>query len=365
MDEEVTTSFWISFFVEAGIPPAAAANYAIIFTENRIQKHMLLDLTKEYLKDMGVTVLGDIIAILKHSKRYHEKVAREKVLAIDKETSVIKATKHLNEMLLKDDVPKTNTDVKKTASEVKVLPRPSPPKKLKTAKAEIEKDTEETEWIEDVPEYEELKRKVIPPKLQTKIATPAVNATKTVKKTSVFDRLGESNVTSTTPEIQDPPAIAKFQQSSVFRRLGDIEGKKESPLTAKAVASTLTLPVKTVRTVASKSDEVPESGKSFLRMDIENTASKQSARERLGLDRPSNTKITIVSKKLPPKNPIRTIISAKDGSQKRLVRPPQEAASSIQQKPSGIKQRLGSVAVVNSSPTTSSSVFNRLGVNKK
>lgn len=35
---------------------------------------MLLDLNKEYLKDMGVNVLGDIIAILKHSKRYHEKV---------------------------------------------------------------------------------------------------------------------------------------------------------------------------------------------------------------------------------------------------------------------------------------------------
>lgn len=35
---------------------------------------MLLDLNKEYLKDMGVNVLGDIIAILKHSKLYHEKV---------------------------------------------------------------------------------------------------------------------------------------------------------------------------------------------------------------------------------------------------------------------------------------------------
>ena len=67
-------AFWISFFVEAGIPPAASANYAIIFTDNRIQKHMLLDLNKEYLKDMGVNVLGDIIAILKHAKLYHEKV---------------------------------------------------------------------------------------------------------------------------------------------------------------------------------------------------------------------------------------------------------------------------------------------------
>lgn len=60
--------------MEAGIPPAAAANYAIIFTDNRIQKHMLLDLNKEYLKDMGVNILGDIIAILKHAKNHHEKV---------------------------------------------------------------------------------------------------------------------------------------------------------------------------------------------------------------------------------------------------------------------------------------------------
>lgn len=66
--------FWVEFFCEAGIPPVASANYAIIFSENRIQKHMLLDLNKEYLKDMGVNVLGDIIAILKHSKRHHEKV---------------------------------------------------------------------------------------------------------------------------------------------------------------------------------------------------------------------------------------------------------------------------------------------------
>ncbi|EFX67131.1 hypothetical protein DAPPUDRAFT_262091 [Daphnia pulex] len=318
MDEEVTAPFWISFFVEAGIPPAAAANYAIIFTENRIQKHMLLDLTKEYLKDMGITVLGDVIAILKHSKRYHEKVAREKVLAIDKETSVMKATKHLNEMLLKDDIPKSVVNnVKISVPKINTVTRPSPPKKLKTAKPEVLKDTEEIEWVEEVEEFEELKRKVIPPKLPTKKATPVVNPTKVVKKTSVFDRLGESNVTSTTPEIQDSPinatAASKTQPSSVFRRLGGIQEKKESPMDVKAVTRTLisTLPVKTVKKVATKPSEASDSTKSFLRMDIENSAIKQSARERLGLDRPSSTKISVVSTKVAPKNPIRTIVSPK------------------------------------------------------
>lgn len=85
---------------------------------------------------------------------------------------------------------------------------------MKTAKTEIEKEPEETEWIEDVPDFEELKRKVIPPKPQTKVAAPSVNVTKTVKKTSVFDRLGESNVTSTTPEIQDTPATAKVENQN-------------------------------------------------------------------------------------------------------------------------------------------------------
>ncbi|KAM6326938.1 uncharacterized protein C19orf47 homolog isoform 2-T3 [Alca torda] len=56
------------FFKEAGIPPGPAVNYAVMFVDNRIQKNMLLDLTKELMNELGITVVGDVIAILKHAK---------------------------------------------------------------------------------------------------------------------------------------------------------------------------------------------------------------------------------------------------------------------------------------------------------
>lgn len=96
-----------------------------------------------------------------------------------------------------------------TVPQIKSISRPSPPKKLKTAKPEkiqLEEE-EEIEWVEEN-EPEELKRKVIPPKSVTVAVKPTIASAKASKKTSVFDRLGESNVSSTTPEVLDSPTSA-------------------------------------------------------------------------------------------------------------------------------------------------------------
>lgn len=103
-----TAAYWFQFFLDAGIPPADAGNYAVTFTENRIKQDMIVDLTKEYLTELGVTVLGDMIAILKHAKRVHSQAARDKFLKDSSISSVAGAT----------------------SSSTAVLPSPGPVKKV-------------------------------------------------------------------------------------------------------------------------------------------------------------------------------------------------------------------------------------------
>nr|XP_058957349.1 uncharacterized protein C19orf47-like [Pocillopora verrucosa] len=74
----IQVSKWTKFFANAGIPSGPAQNYAVIFYDHRIQEDMLSDLTKEILRDMGITVMGDIIAILRHGKEVHAQTEREK-----------------------------------------------------------------------------------------------------------------------------------------------------------------------------------------------------------------------------------------------------------------------------------------------
>ena len=58
---------WEHFFVAAKIPQRDAKAYAKIFSENRITEVLLPDLTKDNLQDLGITILGDALSILRHA----------------------------------------------------------------------------------------------------------------------------------------------------------------------------------------------------------------------------------------------------------------------------------------------------------
>ena len=63
----VSKAQWVTFFADAGIPADESDRYAATFVTNRISD--AADLTSDLLKEMGVTVIGDAIAIMKQAKQ--------------------------------------------------------------------------------------------------------------------------------------------------------------------------------------------------------------------------------------------------------------------------------------------------------
>ena len=49
-----------------GIPEEAAHQYAKIFTENRMTLEIMPSMDRSFLRDLGITVIGDIMKILQH-----------------------------------------------------------------------------------------------------------------------------------------------------------------------------------------------------------------------------------------------------------------------------------------------------------
>lgn len=68
MPDRNLKEYWREFFRAAGILDEAADEYTDIFCRNRVRATTLSELNKDYLKDMSITLTGDIMAIIKHAK---------------------------------------------------------------------------------------------------------------------------------------------------------------------------------------------------------------------------------------------------------------------------------------------------------
>ncbi|XP_063226331.1 uncharacterized protein LOC134533063 isoform X2 [Bacillus rossius redtenbacheri] len=77
-----TTASWLKFFSDAGVPREARASYASAFVENRIERSMLKELSKDMLQDMGIRPMGDIIVILRHIRELPSEEVLEKMAAV-------------------------------------------------------------------------------------------------------------------------------------------------------------------------------------------------------------------------------------------------------------------------------------------
>ncbi|KAM3911055.1 uncharacterized protein C19orf47 homolog isoform 2-T3 [Leptodactylus fuscus] len=224
----LATSEWINFFKEAGIPAGPAVNYAVTFVDNRIQKSMLMDLNKEIINELGITAVGDVIAILKHAKVVHRQDICKALTEAPSQTSMQSelrrtanspATRMIANSLSRDSPP--STPVRRpetTTSKISVTV---------SNKVALKKSQAVDDASADVP----VKRRRVTAEMEGKyiINMPKGTTPRTKKileeqaakgiRTSVFDRLGAESRADTTTGAKP---------TGVFSRLGDAHEEEKS-----------------------------------------------------------------------------------------------------------------------------------------
>ncbi|XP_069799599.1 uncharacterized protein C19orf47 homolog [Dendropsophus ebraccatus] len=232
----LATSEWINFFKEAGIPAGPAVNYAVTFVDNRIQKSMLLDLNKDIINELGITAVGDVIAILKHAKVVHRQDICKALTETPNQTSMQSelrrnanspATRMIANSLSRDSPPSTPIRRPETSTS-KISVTVSNKVALKKAQAALSSPVDD-DAAADIP----VKRRRVTAEMEGKYiinmpkgTTPRTKkileeqAAKGVVRTSVFDRLGAESKADTTTGAKP---------TGVFSRLGDAhEGEKSA-----------------------------------------------------------------------------------------------------------------------------------------
>lgn len=268
------SAYWVKFFKGAGFPQDVATKHAVVFSNNRIKPDMLPDLDKPSLKEMGITLMGDMIAILRYAKKVVEDTTCERFLVDSKDVvSTPKVTpKPVVKKVIKDTGSRTmvslasKTDLTKkiikplstTAKKIVTVKKPISvtntinQKQATAIKTPIKRKLVSDDIYEDDNGWDivEKKAKTTNGKddsIEYTITLPKSSSARTQvlkkpveQKRTVFDRLGDSSVTSTTNLADTTPTfnitgVSKdvFKRStSVFKRLGDIDDKRDHVTTA-------------------------------------------------------------------------------------------------------------------------------------
>ncbi|KPP61501.1 Si:ch211-160d20.3 protein-like [Scleropages formosus] len=207
------TSEWIQFFKDAGIPPGLAVNYAVSFVDNRIQKTMLMDLSKEIMMDLGITDMCKMATEAITS-------GQTSVQAELRRAANTPATRMIANSLSRESPPSTPvrrpdnrlsvTVSNKQASTKAVLSRPadegsSLPVKRRRVTAEME-----GKYIINMPKGTTARTR--------RILEQQAKREKALKRTSVFERLGAESKADTT---------TGSKPTGVFSRLGGEEAEEE------------------------------------------------------------------------------------------------------------------------------------------
>lgn len=242
---------WVKFFKDAGIPPDLSAKYAVMFCDHRIQKDMLADLDRDILSDIGVSAVGDKMAILKQAKFVAEQAKRDKtskLLADGIKTLESRSNKpsspasrmithSINSRSPSQNSPKSSGDESKSVFQ-----------RLGEDSANLQKTGVFSRLGGDKAPASELPYAgVLKKNPATGMAKKKVSVKTKSKSTSVLDRLGEQKIEKSPNSNSPPPKITTNKlkvKKSLLLTKSQASSTASSPVTVKKSVTNTKLPTR-------------------------------------------------------------------------------------------------------------------------